>query len=313
MALYTTVGPTVITGRQVRWREALRRTAVPCVLFALCGCGAAEFIAPSVTPGGASGAVLVGAGDIAECDQPGSEATARLLDTIDGSIFTTGDNAYFHGTASDFRDCYDSTWGRHKFRTRPTPGNHEYEQPGAAPYFAYFGGAAGPPGLGYYSYTVGTWHVISLNTEIDLRPASDQLNWLRSDLAANPAPCTIAIWHRPLFTSGPNGPFPPTRELWQALYDAGADIVINGHEHLYERFAPQDPQGRLDLVRGLRQFIAGTGGAMLYEFTGSRPNSEVRLSVWGVLKLTLTTGAYRWDFVPVAGSSLADTGAGVCH
>ncbi len=264
-------------------------------------------------PGVTSSAIFVGAGDIAECDGPGAERTAELLDGIDGTVFTAGDNAYFHATASDFRECYDITWGRHKFRTRPTPGNHEYESPGAAPYYAYFGGAAGPPGLGYYSYTVGTWHVISLNTEVDLGPASDQLTWLHNDLAANPAQCTIAIWHRPLFTSGPNGPFLPTRELWQTLYDNGADIVINGHEHLYERFVPQDPQGRVDLVRGMREFIVGTGGAMLYSFVPPRPNSEVRLSVWGVLKLTLTTGAYRWDFVPVAGSSLVDTGAGVCH
>ncbi len=282
------------------------------MLFALYGCGA-DSVGPSITPGVTSGATFVGAGDIAECDVPGAESTARLLDGIDGTVFTAGDNAYFHGTASDFRDCYDVTWGRHKFRTRPTPGNHEYESPGAVPYFAYFGGAAGPPGLGYYSYTVGAWHVISLNTEVDLRPASAQLNWLHDDLATNPAPCTIAIWHRPLFTSGPNGPFLPARELWQTLYDAGADVVINGHEHLYERFAPQDPQGRVDLVRGMRAFIVGTGGAMLYQFAGSRPNSEVRRSVWGVLKLTLTTGAYRWDFVPIAGESFTDSGAGVCH
>ena len=282
------------------------------MLVALSGCGA-DSVGPSFIPGIPSGVIFVGAGDIAECDGPGAERTAQLLDGIDGTVFTAGDNAYFHGTAADFRECYDITWGRHKFRTRPTPGNHEYESPGAAPYYAYFGGAAGPPGLGYYSYTVGTWHVISLNTEVDLRPASDQLTWLHNDLAANPAQCTIAIWHRPLFTSGPNGPFLPTRELWQTLYDAGADIVINGHEHLYERFAPQDPQGRVDLVRGMREFIVGTGGAMLYSFVPPRPNSEARHSVWGVLKFTLTEGAYRWDFVPIEGASFLDSGAGVCH
>jgi hypothetical protein len=155
--------------------------------------------------------------------------------------------------------------------------------------------------------------VISLNTEVDLRPASDQLNWLHNDLAANPAQCTIAIWHRPIFTSGPNGPFLPARELWRVLYDAGAEIVINGHEHLYERFAPQDTDGRLDLARGIREFIVGTGGAMLYLFGPQKPNSEARQNVWGVLKLTLGAGEYRWDFIPIEGGTFRDSGAGVCH
>ena len=283
------------------------------IAAAVAGCGS-DSLAPSVMPPVVGlTSVFVGAGDIGQCDGPGPFDTAGLLDLIDGIVFTAGDNAYFHGSPADFAGCYDQTWGRHRFRTRPTPGNHEYENPNAAAYFAYFGSAAGPAGLGYYSYNVGSWHVVSLNSETDLRPGSAQLAWLRDELASSQALCTIAIWHRPLFTSGPNGPFLPAQEFWRQLYDAGADIVINGHEHLYERFAPQDPNGRPDIARGMRQFIAGTGGAALYPFVGSRPNSEIRQSVWGVLKLTLGAGTYSWEFVPVQASGVRDSGSGACH
>ena len=267
-------------------------------------------VIPPSPPPPASAQIFVGAGDIAMCDA-NSEATAKLLDAIGGTLFALGDEVYFSGTADEYRRCYDPTWGRHKARTRPVPGNHEYESPGAAPYFAYFGANAGPPGLGYYSFDVGSWHAIALNSNIGVSAGSAQAAWLRGDLAASRARCTIAYWHHPLFTSGPNGPTPQMREFWRMLYDAGADVVLNGHEHLYERFGPQDPGGAADPSRGLRQFVAGTGGALLYQPVGVWPNSERQLTTFGVLKLTLQADGYQWDFIPVSGPG--DSGTGTCH
>jgi hypothetical protein len=256
--------------------------------------------------------VFVGAGDIALCDRSGaSEATARLLDGIDGTVFTLGDNAYQSGTAQEFRDCYDPTWGRHKNRTRPVPGNHEYETPGATPYFNYFGLNAGPLGRGYYSFEVGNWHAIALNSNISVAADSPQGAWLRADLAANRTRCTIAYWHHPLFSSGKHGNQPRMRDVWRLLHEAGADIVLSAHDHTYERFAPQDPDGFPDTARGIRQFVVGTGGAAPYEFTNIRPTSEVRMSKLGVLKLTLRADDYDWSFSPVSGPG--DSGTGVCH
>jgi hypothetical protein len=256
--------------------------------------------------------VFVGAGDIGQCGTGGPEATGKLLDTIGGTVFTAGDDAYFSGTAQEFRDCYDPGWGRFKSRTFPAPGNHEYGSPGAAPYFAYFGANAGPPGLGYYSHELGTaWHALSLNSNIAVDSASAQAAWLRMDLAASQTKCTIAVMHHPLFTSGPNGDNPGMRDFWRILYTAGVDVVVNGHDHLYERFAPQDPDGRPDPTNGIRQFTVGTGGASLYNFVTVRANSEVRISTWGVLKFTLQTDSYEWQFIPVSGAG--DSGTGSCH
>jgi acid phosphatase type 7 len=256
--------------------------------------------------------VLVGAGDIAVCGTPGAEATAALLDTIIGTVFTLGDHAYFSGTREEFRDCYQPTWGRHHWRTHPTPGNHDYAGPeGAMPYFDYFGPKAGPAGAGYYSFTIGSWHAISLNSNIAASASSAQGQWLRRDLAANNATCTIAYWHHPVFSSGPGGNHAHMREIWRMLYEADADVVLSGHDHLYERFAPQDPSGSADAARGIRQFVVGTGGAPLYQFSAAQPQSEVRISTLGVLKLTLGPRSYAWDFIPVSGA--ADSGAGSCH
>lgn len=256
--------------------------------------------------------VLVGAGDIAVCGLPGALATGDLIDNIDGTVFTTGDNAYPSGSARDYADCYQPFWGRHRPRTRPTPGNHEYETPGAAGYFSYFGDAAGRPGEGYYAYRVGDWKVVALNSEIAVGPGSPQYAWLRNELTTQGAACTAAIWHRPLFSSGQNGPQPQMRDLYKLLYDNNAEIVLNGHDHLYERFAPQDPDGRRDDARGLRQFTIGTGGAPLYDFVGVRPNSERQRKAYGVLRLALSTGRYQWDFIEVTGA-FGDSGAGTCH
>jgi acid phosphatase type 7 len=268
----------------------------------------------SVLHSGNSSAVLVGAGDIAKCDVPvpGAEKTARLLDSMSGTVFVAGDNAYMNGSASDYRNCYDSSWGRHRSRTRPVPGNHEYQTAGAAGYFEYFGANAGPGGLGYYSYTLGSWLVLALNSEIPVGTGSPQLQWVRDQLASSPR-CTLVYWHRPLFSSGRNGPNADMRELWRVLYSMNADVVLNGHDHIYERFAPQTPDGQPDPVKGIRQFIVGTGGAPPYEARGAAANSEVVASVLGVGSFTLQDGAYAWAFIPVEGEAFRDSGTGVCH
>jgi acid phosphatase type 7 len=259
--------------------------------------------------------VLVGAGDIAECGASGHEATAALLDAIAGTVFTAGDNAYGDGTASEFARCYDPTWGRHKARTRPSPGNHDYDTKGAVPYYTYFGARAGPEGRGYYSYDLGDWHVASLNSNIDMSVGSPQEAWLRADLAATTKRCTVAYWHHPRFSSSTaHGSQQQTQPLWQALYDHAAEVVIGGHDHTYERFAPQTPAGTADPDRGIRQFVVGTGGKDHYDFGPPLPNSEVRDNTsYGVLKLTLDPGSYSWAFLPAAGGTFADSGRGTCH
>ncbi|MCA1560904.1 MAG: metallophosphoesterase [Acidobacteria bacterium] len=260
-------------------------------------------------------AILVGAGDIAVCGSAGTEATAALLDGIDGTVFTAGDNAYFQGSADDFRRCYDPTWGRHKERTLPAPGNHEYESAGAAPYFAYFGERAGPAGRGYYSARVGAWHVVSLNSNVPAGEGSAQLQWLRDDLAQHSSfRCVAAIWHHPMFTSGPNGPEHGfgMRDVWRTLQQARVELVVNGHEHFYERFAALDTDGRPN-PGGIRLFIAGTGGASLYDFGRIATGSEARGKVFGVLKLTLDPTSYSWEFIPISGTSFRDSGRDECR
>lgn len=263
--------------------------------------------------------VLVGAGDIATCSQAGAEATAKLLDAIPGTVFTAGDNAYPDGTAAEFANCYGPTWGRHKARTFPTPGNHEYHTSNASGYFGYFGAAAGAPGKGYYSYDLGSWHIIALNSECDqiggCGAGSPQLAWLKADLQAHPAVCTLAYWHKPLFSSGMHGNNPEVVELFRALYDAGADVVLNGHDHEYERFAPMAPDGKLDLARGIREFVVGMGGSDPRDLPGAPiANSEkVITRNFGVIKLTLRDGAYDWQFVSVAGKTGTDSGSAACH
>jgi acid phosphatase type 7 len=275
---------------------------------------------PATPPGSGSGApgppaVLVGAGDIGLCGSPAIAATAHLIDQISGIVFTTGDNAYPNGSAENFRDCYEPHWGRHRARTRPTPGNHDYESGGAAGYYTYFEDNAGPFGLGYYSYTAGPWHVVALNSEIPVGPGSAQLQWLRSDLSVSSgrSRCTMVYWHKPLFSSGPNGPNRDMREIWRLMYEFDADLVVNGHDHLYERFAPQDPDGRVDPARGIRQITVGTGGGALYTPITSAPNTEAIGIVYGVLKLILSDGGYQWQFLPIPGSSFSDSGSGTCH
>ena len=256
--------------------------------------------------------VLVGAGDIADCLTTTDSGTAALLDGIEGTVFTAGDNAYPLGRAADFTNCYEPTWGPHKARTRPTPGNHDYLSPGAAPYYAYYGTHAGPPGRGYYSYDLGAWHIVSLNSNIPAQAGSPQEQWLRADLAANPTQCTLAYWHHPLFSSGPHSNDPRTLDLWRALYEFGADVIVTGHDHDYEQFHRQNPDGVAD-VNGIREFVVGTGGTTLRPFEVIKPNSAVRDSdTHGVLKLTLHPTSYDWEFLPIAGQTFTDSGSRPC-
>jgi len=257
--------------------------------------------------------VLVGAGDISICTRTTQEATAKLLDAIPGTVYTLGDNAYPDGSAADYTNCYNPSWGRHKARTRPTPGNHEYSTPGAAGYYGYFGAAAGDPTQGYYSYDLGDWHIVVINSDLGHDPGSTQEQWLRADLAAHPKTCALAYWHYPRFSSGAQMDT-TMRAMWQALYDYDADVVLSGHDHFYERFAPQAPDGTADPVRGIREFVVGTGGNGLHSFLTPVANSEVRNNVtYGVLRLTLWATSYDWEFVPVAGATFSDKGSGLCH
>jgi len=263
--------------------------------------------------------VLIGAGDIADCtDLSGAEATAKLLEANPGTVMALGDLAYPNGTEENFR-CYDKTWGRVRLRTRPAVGNHEFHSIGATYYFQYFGPAAGDAKTGYYSYELGTWHIVVLNSECKevggCGPGSPEEKWLRADLASHPAKCTLAYFHKPRFSSGLNhGNDPEMTAFWQALYDFNAEIVVNGHDHDYERFAPQDPHGRADPQRGIREFVVGTGGKNHRVFGIHKVNSEVRNNdTFGVLKLTLKPSSYEWKFLPEAGKTFSDEGSGSCH
>ena len=265
--------------------------------------------------------VLVGAGDIASCDDlRGAEATAKLIEKIPGTVFAVGDLAYPDGSDAQFAKCYGPTWGRFKDRTRPAPGNHEYHNSGASAYARYFGRAAGDPKGGYYSYDLGAWHIIVLNSECSevggCGPSSPQGQWLREDLAKHSVTCTLAYFHKPLFSSGAkHGNDPDMKPLWDLLYHGGTDVVINGHDHDYERFAPQDPDGRADPEHGIREFVVGSGGKNSHRSFGiPKPNSEARnADTFGVLQLTLHPTSYEWKFVPEEGKTFTDSGSGKCH
>ncbi|MEO5888132.1 MAG: metallophosphoesterase, partial [Anaerolineales bacterium] len=265
--------------------------------------------------------VFVGAGDIANCSTTQDESTAQLLDAIDGTVFTLGDNVYQSGTLTEFNNCYGPTWGRHKDRTRPSPGNHDYNTAGATGYYTYFGAGASPLDTnctsnckGYYSYDLGTWHIIALNSEITHGVGSAQEQWLRADLAANQSMCTLAYWHKSRFSSGFHGNNTGVQPFWDALYDYEADVVLSGHDHTYERFALQNPSGQADPTRGIREFVVGTGGTGLNQtLSGPQPNTEVfNNTSHGVLKLTLHATSYDWEFVPIAGQTFTDLGSSNC-
>lgn len=267
---------------------------------------------------------LVGAGDIAWCgNMSGAEGTAKLIDNTPGTVFAAGDLVYESGSWEEFQNCYQPTWGRFKDRTRPAPGNHEYQGSPVTGYFRYWGAQAGDPKKGYYSYDLGSWHIVVLNTNCSARAlggcaeGSPEELWLREDLAAHPDACIIAYGHHSLFSSGllpSHAIHPELRAFWQALYRAHADLILAGHEHSYERFAPQTPEGKLDEKNGLRQIVVGTGGRSHTPLGFATPNSEVRNSdSFGVLKLTLTPKSYRWEFIPQAGMTFTDSGEAACH
>jgi hypothetical protein len=256
-----------------------------------------------------------GRGSGLECRQL---ATSTLLAGRSyAAVLALGDIQYEDGTLAKLTASYDPSWGRMKAITRPVPGNHDYETDGAEGYFRYFGASAGEPAKGYYSFDLGGWHLIALNSNCGAvggcSAGSPQERWLRADLAASAATCTLAYWHHPRFSSGRNGSDSLYAPFWQALYDANADVVLAGHDHHYERFAPQTAGGGLDLARGIRQFVVGTGGKAPRGLSWVRLNSEVRETAsLGVLELTLGADAYEWRFRSAVGS-FTDSGSATCH
>jgi acid phosphatase type 7 len=273
----------------------------------------------STTAGSPGPPVVIAAGDIARCDSQGDESTAKLLGSTKGTILTLGDNVYENGTLKEFANCYGPTWGRFKARTKPVLGNHEYHTAGASGYFDYFGRVAGRKGKGYYSFDLGRWHLIALNSNCQeiggCKASSPQVRWLKHDLADNRSKCTLAYFHYPLFSSGKYRPgISEMKAVWEVLYSAGADVVLNGHDHNYERFAPQNPEGGADLERGIREFVVGTGGGVLYPIES--PLSHVQSyndDTYGVLKVTLLPDGYEWRFLAAQGSTFADSGKARCH
>jgi hypothetical protein len=285
----------------------------------LAKCGASSPSGPSDRNGGGDGptsSVVNAAGDIGECGF-GALQTGQILDGLSGTILALGDLAYMEGSAADFSKCYDPAWGRHKSRTRPVPGNHEYETDRTAKaYYDYFASVPiVPRGLGYYAFNEGPWRVIALNDNIPFGPGTDQMQWLREELENTRTFCTLVYWHKPLFSSGPNGTAndgAASRVLWTTLMEFNVDVVLNGHDHEYERFAPQDPDGKPS-VNGIREFVVGTGGAHSYTPVAVKPNSEFHASgIYGILRLGLFSSSYHWDF-HTGVNSILDRGDGACH
>ena len=280
------------------------------------GCGGDS--APTEPPGPLPAETILVAGNIATCGTTNDEATATLLDNLAGTIFTLGDNAFPNGSAEAYHNCYDPSWGRHKARTYAALGNHEYNSGDATASFDYFGSRVGPRDLGYYSVELGNWHIIVLNVSdaVGFEEGSAQDQWLKADLAAHSKACTLAIWHSPRFFSSntlgwtSNAYITP---LWERLYAAGVDVVLNGQQHQYERFPPMTPTGTPDEARGIREFNVGTGGESVEMPVALAQHSEVRSDAFGVLKLTLDAGSYSWEFVPVLPGQFSDTGSGLCH
>ena len=261
----------------------------------------------------AATATLVGAGDIASCSSSGDEATAALVKNIPGTVFTTGDNAYPDGTAEDFDECYAPSWGAFKDRTRPSPGNHDYNTANAQGYRDYFGAAAtNPNGKTYYTYRLGDWRIYVLDSQIPAGTASSQYVWLAGSLSTYKRQCMAAYWHYPIASSGPHGNTDKMRPIFKLLDNNGADLVLAGHDHGYERFARINSTGAPD-PNGMREFVVGTGGGSHYRMQTAQPGSQVRNSdTYGVLKLTLNAGSYTWKFVPVAGKTFTDSGTDSC-
>jgi hypothetical protein len=264
-------------------------------------------------------ATILIAGDISSCAWTADSRTARLVAARKGIVMTVGDNAYPSGTKRQFRECYGPTWGRFRDRTRPVPGNHDYATKDAAPYFAYFGARAGPKGRGYYAFDAGAWRVYALDSDCysggRCKKGSAQYRWLKHDLAEQYRRCTMAVLHQPRYSSGPHGNSNVTRPLISLLYKAGVEVIVNGHDHIYERFAPARPRGRVDREFGFRQFIVGTGGGPLYRYRAGRPEHSRKRQrrTHGVLRLRLDADSYTWKFLPVKRGTFSDSGTTECH
>jgi hypothetical protein len=313
----------------------MRNLAVIIVAMVLSGCGLGQGGASRPNGTVASSPddpVIAAAGDIAcspaQARQAASGGHLRrcsMRETSDllvrrrlQAVLVLGDEQYESGQLADFRAEYGSTWGRVLAISYPAVGNHEYATPDAAGYFDYFGARAGQPGGGYYSFDIGAWHLIALNSNCSkaggCEPRSDQGRWLAADLAAHRNRCILAYWHHPRFSSGLHGDQIQTAPFWEALYAAGADVVLSAHDHDYERFRPETPTGQPDAKRGITEFVVGTGGKNHYPFAGVQPGSAARNDdSFGVLLLTLHPTSYQWRFAPIAGSRFTDAGSGVCH
>lgn len=303
-----TAGSTPSLTSPVTPQPSLTRTSLP-----------SATLAPTPAP-----AVLIGAGDIAYCgDAPeyqGDERTAAIVqsmlkDAPGATVMTVGDTVYGSGTRTELKDCFDPSWGQFKDRIRPALGNHDIQTENGAPYFDYFGAAAGPVGKGYYSYNLGSWHIVVLNSncnDIACTPDSQQVKWLREDLQQNQTLCTLAYWHHPRWSSGLGGGG-AAATFWKTAAELGVDVVVSGHDHDYERFAPMNAGGDAD-PQGTREFVVGTGGATLRPFGRIKTNSEVRIAgTHGVIQFSLYPDHYQWQFVPAEEPSMTDQGTGACH
>lgn len=258
-------------------------------------------------------AVVLIAGDVAQCDTLGAQLTGQLIKSLPYPVLAAGDLAYPNGSAEDFARCYAPHWGAFKDRTYSAPGNHDYRTADAAGYFSYFGARAGPAGKGYYSFDLGAWHILSLNSNRELEADAPQLQWIEADLRRHRQRCVLAYWHHPRFSSGPHGSNAKLQAIWALLQRHGVSVIVTGHDHIYERFAPMNAQGEADPVRGMRSFVVGTGGAKHYALQQRHPLSEVADGrTWGVLKMILHATGYAWEFLPVAGQVLRDAGSAQC-
>lgn len=265
---------------------------------------------PPTPPSGTTWINIVG--DTGWCGSPAMAQLARLMEQLGGDILFAGDLAYDSGTLDEFRRCFDPTFGRFRSRSWAVPGNHEYVTAGANGYFTYFGDRAGPTRTGYYSLQMAGWHVLMLNSMAPMGRNSAQYTFVQNELASSQARCTLAVWHHPFDSSGPNGPNPTQRELWDLLYSRNADVVVSAHDHLYERHAPQNASQQSDAVRGIRLFISGGGGAPPYQRARAARNSELMISTHGLLRVKLEPALYEWEFVGANGSVL-DRGLNICH
>lgn len=308
-------------------KDITRTTAFIIFTGILVGCQAdkpAQSGAEKILTIPGKGITVFAAGDIADCrkyqsQQSGAAKTAALIskglsDDPDAVVLMLGDSTYPVGLPDEYTNCYDPTWGKFKTRTYPSPGNHEYYSPKAFGYYGYFGKAAGPAQRGYYSFRLGKWHAISLNSYLKQREHQAQIEWLKSELKQNNARCTLAFWHHPMYSSGEHGNNAKMSDAWKLLHDAGAEVVLASHDHHYERFAPQNGNHQLDNQRGIRQFVVGTGGAKLSSIAFIKPNSEIAdSSTHGVLKLVLKDTGYEWEFLPTGKEGFTDRGAGLCR